>query len=91
MEHKKRHISNVTKLYIRRISVLAVPAGGGFKEGLDFLCDPRRVSVDCHSSKEWVKQAIAAVRSAAGPNPWSAADDEAIAGEILRRIEAKGS
>lgn len=80
---------NVRRLLIYRMSVLAVPSGGGLADGLSFFTDTdkrRGVMVD---AEKWTRDAIAAVRNAGEPNPWNVATDEEIAAEILRRTEQK--
>jgi hypothetical protein len=42
---------------------------------------------DVKRAQMWCKQAVNAIRNAAQPNPWVHATDEAIAGEILKRIQ----
>jgi hypothetical protein len=80
---------NVKKLIIRKMSVDAIPSGGGLSEGISFLTKPGALSSGFKSAAEWVKSAIEVVRKAAEPNPWKDADDEAIAGELLRKIEER--
>lgn len=75
---------NVKKLIVHKMSLDMVPSGGGLPDALAAfgkIGDHARVATD------WVSQAIAAVKAAPG-NPYGD-DDEAIAGEILRRIEAR--
>jgi hypothetical protein len=80
---------NVKKLIIRKMSTDAVPKGGGIAAALGFLADPSRIVAGARAATQWVETAIRAVREAAEPNPWKTADDEAIAGEILRGIESQ--
>jgi hypothetical protein len=82
-------ISNVNRLIIHKISIDAIPIRGDFMDGIKFLADKDRIIRSTHNAKEWVKLAIDVVRSAAEPNEWKEADDEVIAGEILRRIEER--
>jgi len=80
---------NVKKLIIHKMSRDAIPDGCGLKAGIEFLSDPKRIMAGAKSATEWVEAAILAVRQAAEPNPWKNADDEAIAGEILKGIESR--
>lgn len=80
---------NVTKLICHKMSVDAIPSGGGFGDGIKFLMNPDRVVSTAKSATEWVNQAIGLIRTAADQNPWKNADDEAIAGELLSQIKAK--
>lgn len=81
--------TNVNRLLIVRMSQIAIPAGGGFADGIEFFTNPekrRRIMADAGN---WVTAAILAVRNAAEPNPWREASNEQIAGEILRRLEER--
>jgi hypothetical protein len=82
---------NVKKLIIHKMSLDAIPPGGGVADGLKFFTDKERISKTLRESNEWVKQAIFAVRNAREPNPWKTTSDEDIAGEILRKIEEKNN
>lgn len=77
----------VKRLIIHKMSHDAIPDGGGIADGLKFLSDKTAISNGAKAAKEWVEEAIRAVKSA--PNNRFGDDDEAIAGEILRQIEAK--
>jgi hypothetical protein len=78
---------NVKKLICHKISLDAVPPGGGFQSAIEFLSDKDRIVSSARSATQWVETALAAVKAAPG-NPYGD-DDEAIAGEILRQIEEK--
>ncbi len=80
---------NMKKFVIRRMSVDAVPAGGGLNSAIEFLTKPGSIGLGFKSATEWCDAAIVAVRNAAEPNPWKDATEEEIAGELVRRIEAK--
>lgn len=80
---------NMRRLLAARMSRLAIPDGGGFVDGLAFFFDKdkrRQVIID---AENWVTAAIFIVRTAPEPNPWREADSEAIAGEILRRVDER--
>lgn len=80
---------NVRKLTVVKMSRDAIPDGGGVADGIAFFTDRdkrRRIMADADA---WVGTSIQAVREATGYNPWREADDETIAGEILRRIEER--
>lgn len=80
---------NVNKLIARKMAIDAIPAGGGLGDGLRFLASAESIMDGHKKAKEWVEQAIAAVKGAPD-NPYGD-DDEVIAAEILRRInERKG-
>lgn len=80
---------NVKKLILHKMSLDAVPAGGGLAAGVAFLSDPKAMANGWRAAVQWVREAIDVVRSGADPNPWRNADDEAIAGEILSRVEQR--
>lgn len=80
---------NVKRMILEKMSVDAVPAGGGFADAMKFISSKKSIISGARTATEWVKLAIRAVREAPGPNPWTNADDEAIAGELLRAIDEK--
>ena len=85
-------MSNVMRLAVAKMSADAIPNGGGLADGIEWiksLQQPGKLSAEVKAAVEWANAAIEAVRKAADPNPWKTADDEDIAGEILRQIEAK--
>ena len=77
---------NVKRLIAHKMSLDAVPAGGGMDAALSFLSSKDNITESARRAKDWVRLAIKAVRSAAEPNPWKDADDEAIAGHFLEKI-----
>ena len=77
------------KFVIRRMSVMAVPAGGGLNSAIEFLTKPNGLADGFREAVAWCDSAITAVRGASDPNPWKNASEEEIAGELLRRIEAR--
>jgi hypothetical protein len=85
---------NVRRLIARRMSIDAIPSGGGFVAGLEFLSNKQSITDAAIRAKDWVKVAIRAVREAGDPNPWRLSDDETIAGflldEIAKRETANG-
>jgi hypothetical protein len=80
---------NFKKLVCEKMSRDAIPPGGGVGDAVKFLSDPKRIIAGAKAAQEWVAQAIAVVRTGSEPNPWKNADDEAIAGEILKGVEKK--
>jgi hypothetical protein len=77
------------KLLMYRLSVIAVPAGGGLTSALTFLTTPGAITKGAREARDWCATAVAAIRAAREPNPWKGSTDEEIAGELLRRIEEK--
>lgn len=86
---------NMKKLVAHKISLDAFPpgTGGDFHEnlmrGIDFIRDPKGFVASVKPAQDWAKAAVQAVRNAAEPNEWKTADDEAIAGEILKRVDER--
>jgi hypothetical protein len=79
---------NVKKLIAHKMSLDAIPPGGGIADGVSFLLSGK-LGESAKAASEWVRRAIATVK-AAPDNPFGD-DDEAIAAELLRRIdEARG-
>ena len=84
----KRHQGpNVKKLITCRMAQLAIPDGGGLADGLAFLSSKSRILSTAREATAWVFEALDVVRATSG-NPYGD-DDEAIAAEILRRVERK--
>lgn len=78
---------NVKRLIAYKMSFDAIPPGGGFAAGVDFLLSPGRLAQSGQAAVDWVKQSISLVKSAPD-NPYGD-DDEAIAGALLERLEVK--
>lgn len=77
---------NVKRLIIRKMSVDAIPKGGGFGDGIDFLMSGK-IGESAKAATAWVKEALRVFKTAPD-NPFGD-DDEAIAGHILAGIEAR--
>lgn len=80
---------NMKRLAVRKMTNMAIPKDGTARDALEFLRDPQRLHDTAKKATEWALLAVAAVREANDPNPWRNADDEEIAGEILRRIKER--
>jgi hypothetical protein len=80
-------VSNVNRLIAHKMSLDALPVGGGVVDGIRYLSDKERLSRSAREAKEWVAAAIVAVRSAADPNPWRDKSDEEISGDLLAKIK----
>lgn len=78
---------NVKKLIVRRMSMLMVPDKGGLADALKALSSPKNIGNIAREATDWVMAALAAVKVAPGNSYGD--DDEAIAGEVLRRIEER--
>lgn len=68
------------------VTLDAIPNGSGLGAGLDFIKDRHKLKEGFVKATEWVKQAIALVKTSPD-NPYT--DDEAIAGAILLGIEER--
>lgn len=77
----------VQKLIVRFMVNEAIPPDGGFRDGLEFLLDHRRVARTARQAKQQAFRAIDAVK-AARDNQFGD-DDEAIARAILVEYERK--
>ena len=82
---------NVRELLILKISRDAIPDGGGLADGIEFFANAEKRKEIMSGAIEFVKAAICAVREAPNPNPFRDADDEAIAGELVRRAKQKSA
>jgi hypothetical protein len=69
------------------MSSIIVPPNGGPADVFAAITTPNRLTQVARESTGWVEQALAAVKSA--PNNPFGDDDEAIAGEILGRLEER--
>ncbi|TXH51879.1 MAG: hypothetical protein E6Q97_17525 [Desulfurellales bacterium] len=86
-------ISNKVKLQNLVLSKLVIPDNGGIADAIGFFANLGKPE---SKSNELVKKALAqteeyilAVRNAAEPNPLKNSTDDEIAGEILKRIDAR--
>ena len=85
---RKRTIGpNAKKLIFHKMSLDAIPSGGGIMDGIAFLKSPERIRDGMAAATKWVFDSIDAIRSARGGDAMG--DDEAIAGEILRQIDER--
>jgi hypothetical protein len=80
---------NVKKLMIIKTSLVAIPKGGSVADGVKFLSDKDGIIRTMKESYQWVKASIELIRLAKEPNPFKNADEETIAGELVRRVEEK--
>jgi hypothetical protein len=80
---------NMKRLIIEKMSVDAVPAGGGLGAALAFITEPGELTKGWREATAWVDQAIAVIRTAAEPNPWRDASEEEIAAHLLEKIAAR--
>lgn len=79
---------NVRKLIAHKMSVDAIPPGGGLMTGVEFLLDKNRVVNSAKVATKWVEDAIALVRTSPD-NPYKT--DEEIAGAILDKLPKSSS
>jgi hypothetical protein len=84
-----KHGPNVARLIAHRMVAEAIPPGGGITDGVRFLTNREAVVRAQREAEAFARDAIAVVRTAADPNPWRDASDEAIAGEILRAADER--
>lgn len=86
---KAKQGPNVRRLICEKMAKDAVPDKDSFEVALSFLTNPTGITDGAKLATGWVNAAIWAVRNAVEPNPWKDADDETIAAEILKVIEAR--
>lgn len=79
--------TNINRLIARKISIDAIPKGGGIQDAIGFLMNPTAIYETAKREEEWVGEAIQAVKYAPD-NPYGD-DDEVIAGVILEEIEKR--
>ena len=79
--------TNINRLIARKISIDAIPKGGGIQDAIGFLMNPTAIYETAKRAKEWVGAAIQAVKDAPY-NPYGD-DDEVIAGVILEQIKKR--
>ncbi len=89
MTQVARQGPNVKRLIAHKMSLLMVPpgCGTGLKTAIEALTKPGNIVAVALEATAWVEQALTLVKTAPG-NPFGD-DDEAIAGEILKGIEAR--
>jgi len=78
---------NVKRLIIERMSYLAIPKDGGLADGIALFTTPGKLGDVVRQATTDVEACIAVAKTAV-PNPFGN-DDEAIAGEILRKIDER--
>jgi hypothetical protein len=76
---------NERKLISMKMSKIMIPDGGSVLDGFNALTNPGKLGEVAREATGWVKQAMEVVKSAPD-NPYGD-DNEAIAAEVLRRIE----
>ena len=77
---------NVRKLITRRMACYLIPAGQGLAAAIDAIRTPGKLAEAQREASRWVHAAITAVK-ACPDNPFP--DDEAIAGDILARLNKR--
>lgn len=80
---------NVKRLIAEKMSIDAIPKGGGLADGLKFLSSKESIVGGFRTAATWVQAALQSVRNSAEPNQFKNASDEEIAAEIIRKMEAK--
>ncbi len=78
---------NMSLLIIHKMTLDAVPNGGGVSSALDFLMDTKRVGASAKAAAEWAIQAIEALRAASDYT--GSKDEEEIAGMILKERDKR--
>lgn len=78
---------NIRRLIVARAVELLTPRGGRLADLHTGLLVPSRISSAAREAAEWVKGEFAAAKATPGNHRGD--DDEAIAGEILRRLQQR--
>lgn len=79
----------IKKLIGWKMSILAIPCGGTFVNGIHFLMNKDAIIAAAREATKWVEAAINAVREAKEPNTWKDKSDDEIAVMLLAEIEKK--
>ncbi|MCK5608236.1 hypothetical protein KAR91_40520 [Candidatus Pacearchaeota archaeon] len=86
--NKKRILGpNMKKLLARVMSRKAIPPGGGFVDGINFIKTPGVMAKAARESLVWIDQQINDIKAA--PDNEYGHDEESIAGAILSAIYGK--
>lgn len=80
---------SMSRLIAHKMSLDAVPPGSDLADVVAFITNKEKLKASIGAASEWAKAAVLAVRNANEPNPFKEADDETIAAEILRQVEAR--
>ena len=80
---------NVKRLISMLMAKEAIPDGGGFKDGIDFLLNPERVKASVIKAQQDAMQFIELIKSAKD-NPYGD-DDEQIAAAIIAEVKKKSN
>ena len=80
---------NVKRLISMLMAKEAIPDGGGFKDGVDFLLSPERVKASFIKAQQDAMQFIELIKSAKD-NPYGD-DDEQIAAAIIAEVKKKSN
>ena len=78
---------NFKKHVAHRMAQIAIPPGGGIGAGIAFLMDKHTMVKAAQDAQKWVNEAIDVVMTAPD-NPYGN-DREAIAAELVKRIDAR--
>lgn len=76
---------NMRALLARVVARQAIPQGGGFIDGINFIKDQPRFKRVHRESLAWIDEAIKAIRVA--PDNIYGDDEETIAGSILEQLK----
>jgi len=85
LDNNKPMGKNVKRLLVLKVSRDAIPTGGGFAAGIEFLLNKERMIDVNRKAIAWIEEALAAVK-ATPDNPYGD-DDELIAQAILNKLE----
>jgi hypothetical protein len=86
IDPKRKFGPNFRKLVIHKMSMEAIPNGGGFADGIKFLSSPATIKEEWVKAQEWCESAVDAIRKAGDPNPFRDFSEEEISAEILKQL-----
>lgn len=77
---------NMSRLIVHKISVDAVPGGGGIQSAIDFIMDGR-LEKSAKDASVWALRAVEAVLAA--PDYTGDRTEEGVAGMILKKLDER--
>ena len=80
----------MTRLLARKMSMDAVPLGGGIQSALEYLMSGK-LADGAKDALDWIDLKFKELREAQEPNPFKHQTDEWIAGELLARLQRRAN
>ena len=86
MANHRQQGPHVKRLICHRMAQLIIPRNGGMSDGVKAFANPGKLGAVARAATDWVFAAIDMVKQAPG-STWT--DDEAVAAEIMRAVDAR--